>query len=64
MKPGAILVNCARGDVIDRAALVAALDHLGGVGLDVLWDEPGDPADPLYRDPRVIALPHMEGSTE
>jgi phosphoglycerate dehydrogenase-like enzyme len=30
----------------------------------VLWDEPGDPADPLYRDPRVIALPHVAGSTE
>lgn len=64
MKPGAILINCARGGVIDRAALVAALDHLGGVGLDVLWDEPGDPADPLYSDPRVIALPHIAGSTE
>lgn len=64
MKPGAILVNCSRGDVIDRDALIAALDHLGGVGLDVLWDEPGDPADPLYSDPRVIALPHIAGSTE
>ena len=68
MKPGALLVNLSRGGVIDRAALVAALDrvpaHLGGVGLDVLWDEPGDPADPLYNDPRVIALPHMAGSTE
>ena len=64
MKPGAILVNCSRGGVIDRAALVASLDRLGGVGLDVLWDEPGDPADPLYADPRVIALPHIAGSTE
>lgn len=64
MKPGAILINCSRGAVIDREALVGALDHLGGVGLDVLWDEPGDPADPLYRDPRVIALPHIAGSTE
>jgi phosphoglycerate dehydrogenase-like enzyme len=64
MKPGALLVNCSRGGVIDREALVAGLDHLGGVGLDVLWDEPGDPADPLYADPRVIALPHIAGSTE
>jgi phosphoglycerate dehydrogenase-like enzyme len=64
MRPGAILVNCARGGVIDRAALVASLDRLGGVGLDVLWDEPGDPADPLFSDPRVIALPHVAGSTE
>jgi phosphoglycerate dehydrogenase-like enzyme len=62
---GALIVNCARGAVIDRAALVRALaaDHLGGVGLDVHWEEPADPGDPLYADPRVIALPHVAGST-
>ena len=66
MKPGAFVVNVARGGVIDRAALVAALAHgtLGGVGLDVHWDEPPDPHDPLYADPRVVALPHVAGSTE
>lgn len=64
MKPGALLINCARGGVIDRAALVAALDRLGGVGLDVLWNEPGDPEDALHRDPRVIVLPHIAGATE
>lgn len=66
MKPGALLVNVARGGVIDREALVAALAHgtLGGVGLDVHWSEPPDPADPLYLDPRVVALPHIAGSTE
>jgi phosphoglycerate dehydrogenase-like enzyme len=65
MRPGVLLVNVARGGVIDRAALVAALDgdRLGGVGLDVHWDEPADPADPLYADPRVVALPHIGGST-
>jgi phosphoglycerate dehydrogenase-like enzyme len=65
MRPGALLVNVARGGVIDRAALIAALDgdRLGGVGLDVHWDEPADPADPLYADPRVVALPHVGGST-
>lgn len=65
MRPGALLVNAARGGVIDRAALVAALggDRLGGVGLDVHWDEPPDPADPIYADPRVVALPHLGGST-
>jgi phosphoglycerate dehydrogenase-like enzyme len=65
MRPGALLVNVARGGIIDRAALVAALagDQLGGVGLDVHWDEPPDPADPLYADPRVVALPHLGGST-
>lgn len=66
LRPGAIVVNCARGGVIDRAALVRALagGRLGGVGLDVHWDEPPDPEDPLYADPRVIALPHVAGSTE
>ena len=66
MKPGALLVNCARGPIIDRAALERALDrgHLGGAGLDVFWDEPWDPADPLYRRPDVVATPHIGGSTE
>ena len=65
MKAGALVVNVARGGVIDRPALVEALagDKLGGVGLDVHWDEPADPGDPLYADPRVVALPHVAGST-
>lgn len=65
MRPGVLVVNVARGAVIDRTALAAALagDRLGGVGLDVHWDEPADPADPIYSDPRVIALPHIGGST-
>ena len=66
LRPGAVVVNCARGDIIDRAALAAALagGRLGGVALDVHWDEPADPDDPLYADPRVIAMPHVAGSTE
>ena len=66
LRPGAFVINVARGDVIDRAALVTALagDRLGGVGLDVHWHEPPDPTDPLYLDPRVVALPHVAGSTE
>jgi phosphoglycerate dehydrogenase-like enzyme len=65
MRPGAFVVNVSRGGVIDRAALLDALasDRLGGVGLDVHWEEPPDPADPLYADPRVVALPHIAGST-
>lgn len=65
MRPGALLINVSRGAVIDRPALVAALasGRLGGVGLDVHWEEPPDPADPLYADPRVVALPHIAGST-
>jgi phosphoglycerate dehydrogenase-like enzyme len=64
MKRGALLVNVARGGVIDRAALLEALPKLGGVGLDVHWTEPPDPADPLYAQPNVIGLPHLAGSTE
>jgi phosphoglycerate dehydrogenase-like enzyme len=66
LRPGALVINCARGDIIDRAALLAALatGRLGGVALDVHWNEPSDPDDPLYSDPRVIATPHVAGSTE
>jgi phosphoglycerate dehydrogenase-like enzyme len=65
MRPGAIVVNVARGGVIDRAALEQALagGRLGGVGLDVFWEEPWNPADPLFQDPRVVVLPHVAGST-
>jgi phosphoglycerate dehydrogenase-like enzyme len=66
MKPGACLVNCARGGIIDRAALEAALasHKLAGVGLDVFWQEPWDPNDPLFSDERVVVLPHIAGSSD
>lgn len=66
LKPGAWVINCARGPIIDRAALERALasGRLGGVGLDVYWQEPWDPADPLFAHPEVITLPHVAGSTE
>lgn len=61
MLPGALLINCSRGDVIDKGALLRALEagRLGGVGLDVHWVEPADPMDPVYKHPKVLALPHM-----
>lgn len=61
----ALVVNVARGPVIDRDALDAALarGHLGGVGLDVFWQEPWDPRDPLFAHPKVVTLPHVAGST-
>jgi phosphoglycerate dehydrogenase-like enzyme len=63
MKQGAILINCARAELIDRAALVEALDagRLGGLGLDVGYNEPADADDPLlrYRESgNVILMPH------
>jgi D-3-phosphoglycerate dehydrogenase len=60
MKPGAYLVNTARGAVIDVDALVDVVktDRLAGVGLDVLPLEPIAPDHPLLADPRVIFSPH------
>jgi phosphoglycerate dehydrogenase-like enzyme len=63
VKPGAFLINCARAELIDRGALVAALDdgRLGGLALDVGYDEPARPDDPLLKfrgNPHVILMPH------
>jgi phosphoglycerate dehydrogenase-like enzyme len=61
---GAVLVNVGRGRLVDYPALLQALrdGHLGGAGLDVFWEEPIDPDDPILRE-RVIATPHVGSST-
>ncbi|MCF7936875.1 MAG: glyoxylate reductase [Synergistales bacterium] len=65
MERGSFLVNVARGGLVDREALEAALDggHLGGVGLDVFWEEPPDPGDPLFTHRNVVVTPHVGGVT-
>ena len=66
MPPGGWIVNTARGELVDEAALLASLEagHLAGAGLDVLRREPPDPADPLLRHPRIVATPHTAALTE
>jgi phosphoglycerate dehydrogenase-like enzyme len=67
MKPGAVLVNVARGEIIDEEALRAALkaDRLRGVALDVYVGEFEHAPHPhLWDDPRVLITPHVSGGTD
>ena len=66
MRPTAVLVNTARGAIVDNAALAQALQEglLAGAGLDVLEHEPIDPASPLLRMEQVIVTPHAAWYSE
>ena len=63
-RPGVRIINCARGGLVDEAALVAALEsgHVAGAALDVFVEEPAK-AHPLFALPNVVCTPHLGAST-
>jgi phosphoglycerate dehydrogenase-like enzyme len=65
MKPGALLINTSRGDIVDENALRQAFEsgHLAGAGLDVLAQE-RDGANPFTDLPQVVVTPHLAGTTQ
>jgi D-3-phosphoglycerate dehydrogenase / 2-oxoglutarate reductase len=65
MKPGVVIVNTARGPLIDEADLITALHsgQVGAAGLDVLEREPPEPDNPLLSMPNVIITPHVASAT-
>jgi D-3-phosphoglycerate dehydrogenase len=64
-KPGMRLINCARGGLVDEAALLEALESgkCGGAALDVYEKEPPEPGSPLVNHPKVVCTPHLGAST-
>ncbi len=65
MRKGSFLINLSRGGLVNRDALEKALatGHIAGAGLDVFWEEPVDPSDPIFRH-NILVTPHIGGSTD
>ncbi len=65
MKPGSYLINVGRGGLVEREALQAALTggHLAGAALDVFWQEPPDPDDPIFTL-NLLTSPHVAGLSD
>lgn len=65
MKKGSFLINCARGGVVDEAAVVKALDsgHLSGAAFDVFVKEPAEFPNALFNHPKIVCAPHLGAST-
>jgi D-3-phosphoglycerate dehydrogenase len=66
MKPSALFVNSSRGRVVDEPALTTALREgwIAGAGLDVLEQEPADPANPILQLPNAVVTPHAAGFSD
>jgi D-2-hydroxyacid dehydrogenase (NADP+) len=66
MKPGAYLINVARGGVLDEAALLASLrgQRLAGAALDVFRERPLPPDHPLWSEEKIIITPHIGGMSD
>lgn len=65
LPPGAIVINAARGGLVDEMAVASLLQEgrLGGYGVDVFESEPPSSESPLFRSPGVVMTPHLGGST-
>jgi len=65
LKPDAIIINTARGGLIDEDALLAVLreERIAGAGLDTFAKEPADPNHPFWSEPRLVVTPHIAGVT-
>jgi D-3-phosphoglycerate dehydrogenase len=65
MKRSAILINTARGALVNKTALIEALEKgtIAGAGLDVFHEEPIPPGDPILSAPNVVLTPHVAGNT-